>query len=125
MGLLGACSAATPAESIAPPSAGADPRLVLGVYLEALKAGDCKAARRLAARTFIPGNGELCGQLKVTSYKDPGEPALAGNGEAIFSTTLTVTGADDSIRDGDNVWFYTLMKQTDGQWRLTGGGSGP
>ena len=56
---------------------------------------------------------------------EPGQPALPGNGEAIFSTVLTVSGADGSMRNGDNTWFYVLKQQADGQWRLVGGGSGP
>ncbi|WP_337974345.1 hypothetical protein [Cellulomonas sp. NTE-D12] len=122
--LLAGC-ASTSSPSVALPTAGADPRTVLSVYLRALKAGDCKTARRLATSTFSFGNGELCGHLKVWSYTEPGQPALPGNGEAIFSTELSVTGADASMNNGKNTWFYVLKQQADGQWRLVGGGSGP
>jgi len=123
-GLLAGC-ASTSSAPIALPSAGADARAVLSAYLEALKAGDCRTASELATSTFSFGNGELCGHLTVRSSTGPGQPALPGNGEAIFSTVLTVSGADGSMRNGDNTWFYVLKQQADGQWRLVGGGSGP
>ena len=123
-GLLAGC-ASTSKAPIALPSSGADARTVLSVYLEALKAGDCQTAHQLATTTFTFGNGELCGHLTVHSYTEPGQPALPGNGEAIFSIELTVTGGDGSLRQGENTWFYDLKQQTDGQWRLVGGGSGP
>ncbi|CAL8974048.1 hypothetical protein CELL_01685 [Cellulomonas sp. T2.31MG-18] len=110
---------------IALPSPGADARTVLSVYLQALRAGDCRTARQLAASSFSFGNGELCGHLKVLPYTEPGQPALPGDGEAIFSTVLTVAGADASMNNGKNTRFYDLKQQPDGQWRLVGGGSGP
>ncbi|OZB89175.1 MAG: hypothetical protein B7X41_04235 [Microbacterium sp. 14-71-5] len=124
IGLLAGC-ASRPSASITLPAAGADPRTVLSVYLQALKAGDCKTASRLATSTFSFGSGELCGHVKVWSYTEPGQPALPGNGEAIFSTNLSITGADASMNNGKNTWFYVLKQQADGQWRLVGGGSGP
>lgn len=123
LGLLAGC-ASTSNAPIALPSAGADARTVLSVYLEALKAGDCQTASKLATATFS-GNGELCGHLKVQSYTEPDQSALPGNGEAEFSTELSVTGADASMHNGKNTWFYILKQQTDGQWRLVSGGSGP
>lgn len=123
-GVLAGCASA-PDAPIALPSAGADARTVLSVYLEALKAGDCQTASQLATASFTVGNGELCGHLTVHSYTEPGQPGLPGNGEAIFSTVLTVSGADGSMTNGRNTWFYVLKQQADGQWRLVGGGSGP
>lgn len=122
--LVAGC-ASTSSARVALPAPGADARTVLSVYLEALKAGDCKTARKLATSTFTFGNGELCGHLKVLSYTEPGEPAVPGTGEAIFATQLLVSGADGSMRNGTNPWFYDLKQQRDGQWRLVGGGSGP
>lgn len=124
LGLLAGCASA-PHAPAALPSAGADARTVLSVYLKALKAGDCQSAHQLTTSTFTVGNGELCGALKVLSYTEPGQAALPGTGEAIFPIELTVTGADDSMHDGVNTWFYDLKQQTDGQWRLVSGGSGP
>ena len=122
--LLAGCAHPSSAP-IALPSAGADARTVLSVYLKALRAGDCRTARQLATSSFSFGNGELCGHLTVLSYTEPGQPALPGNGEAIFSTVLTVVGADASMNNGKNTWFYDLKQQPDGRWRLVGGGSGP
>ncbi len=102
LGLLAGC-ASTSNRPIALPSAGADARTVLSVYLEALKAGDCQTVSKLATATFSFGNGELCGHLTVQSYTEPGQPGLPGNGEAIFSTVLSVTGADASMNNGKNM----------------------
>lgn len=124
LGLLAGC-ASTSNAPIALPSSGADARTVLSVYLKALKARDCQTASQLATATFSFGNGELCGHLKVQSYTEPAQPAIPGNGEAIFSTELSVTGADSPMNNGKNTWFYDLKQQADGQWRLVGGGSGP
>ena len=52
------------------------------------------------------------------------ERATPGN-EAIFSTNLITEGGDASLPDGLHTWFYTLIRQADGAWRLVGGGSGP
>ena len=42
----------------------------------------------------------------------------------VFSTVLTTAGGDDSMPDGDHVWFYSLKRQLAGVWRLIAGGSG-
>jgi len=123
LGLLAGCASPLHAP-IALPSAGSAPREVLSVYLEALKAGRCRTANRLTTSSFAT-DGELCGHVKVWSYTEPGQPALPGNGEAIFSTVLSVSGADGSMTNGKNTWFYVLRQQDDGEWRLVGGGSGP
>jgi hypothetical protein len=130
LGIAGLCvlagCASTPQAPIALPTPGSDPRDVLAVYLQALKAGDCRTAARLTVpSSFFVGNGELCGAVKVRSYTAPGPPGLPGNGEAIFSTTLNISGGDGSLNQGDNTWFYVLRQQSDGEWRLVGGGTGP
>ena len=109
---------------IALPSKDAAPAEVLDAYLRALKTGDCKTAHALATSTFTLGNGELCGHLSVKSYTPVGVPATPGN-EAIFSTNLITEGGDASMPDGLHTWFYTLIRQAGGAWRLVGGGSGP
>ena len=120
--VLSAC-ASTATDPIALPSKNAAPIEVLGAYMRALKAGDCKAAHALATSTFA-SNGELCGRVKVKSYTPVGVPATPG-GQAIFSTNLITEGGDASMPDGLHTWFYTLARQADGAWRLVGGGSGP
>ncbi|MHB8188551.1 MAG: DUF4864 domain-containing protein [Dermatophilaceae bacterium] len=120
---LSAC-ASTSKDPIALPSKDAAPAEVLGVYLRALKTGDCKAAHAVATSTFTFGNGELCGHLSVKSYTPVGDPATPGD-QAIFSTNLITEGGDASMPDGLHTWFYTLVRQADGAWRLVGGGSGP
>jgi hypothetical protein len=104
----------------------ANPASVLNAYLQAFLAGDCPTARRFAAPTFTPSNGELCGAVVVTAIRvHPNGPAGTG-GELVYSTTLTTNGSrDGSIDPGDTIWFYDLQRQGDGRWLLTGGGSGP
>ena len=109
---------------IALPSKDAAPAEVLGAYLQALKTGDCKAAHALATSTFTFDNGELCVHLRVKSYTPVGDPATPGD-QAIFSTNLITEGGDASMPDGLHTYFYTLIRQADGAWRLVGGGSGP
>lgn len=117
-------TSASGSNPIALPSKDAAPAEVLGAYLRALKTGDCKAAHALATSTFTFGNGELCGHLRVKSYTSVGDPATPGD-QAIFSTNLITEGGDASMPDGLHTWFYTLIRQADGAWRLVGGGSGP
>jgi hypothetical protein len=119
-----ALSACASTSTVAQPSKDAAPAEVLGAYLRALKTGDCKAAHALATSTFTSGNGELCGHLRVKSYTPVGEPATSGD-QATFSTDLITEGGDASMPDGLHTWFYTLLRQADGEWRLVGGGSGP
>lgn len=107
------------------PGRDATPSEVLNAYLGALQAGDCQAAHALATSTFVRGNGDLCGVLTLTAYTLAGKPAQPGDGEVIFSTALTTEGGDGSMPDGRHTWFYSLMKQPSGDWRLVGGGSGP
>lgn len=110
---------------IALPTPGSDARDVLAVYLQALKAGDCRTAARLTVPESFVGNGELCGVVKVHAYTTPGEAPLTPSGEVTFSTRLDVSGGDGSLNQGYNTWFYVLRQQKDGEWRLVGGGSGP
>jgi hypothetical protein len=105
-----------------PDSAPAD--VVLRAYLSALLAGDCDRAHAFATPTFTFGNGELCGGLHVSAVGPVGEPAAAG-AERVFAVTLTTSGDGVSIRAGEVTWFYSLVLQSTGAWRLVGGGSGP
>jgi len=112
-------------ESVTMPPKNAAPAEVLGTYLHALRAGDCRSVHALTTSSFVLGNGELCGALTVTAYGALGQPANPRDGTVIFSTTLTTEGGDQSMSNGDHTWFYSLERQPDGAWRLVGGGSGP
>lgn len=122
------CSAAPAAPaassfSLPPASAGAD--VVLDAYLRALVVGDCPDGRKLTTATFVKGNGELCGDTHVSDYKINPEPA-GDSTEKVFATTLTTSGTSDgSVGAGTMTWFYDLVQQPDGSWRIAGGGSGP
>ncbi len=121
---LAGCSK-TSSETASPPSASAAASAVLESYLQALVAGDCTAARAVAASTFRKGDGDLCGSVDVKAYSVNEAPASPGPDEVVYGTVLTTSGSSDgTIAPGKTTWFYDLKRQ-DGQWRLTGGGSGP
>lgn len=106
--------------------AGSTAAAVLAKYLDALTVGDCATAHQLVASTFVWGNGELCGSVHVSAHSAPTDPASPGPDERDFAITLTTDGsADGSIPAGKLLWFYILQRQPDGQWLITGGGSGP
>jgi hypothetical protein len=71
------------------------------------------------------GNGELCGHTTVRSFAFDGPPATPSDNEVVFATTLDTTGSAGSIEPGSLTWFYDLLRQPDGAWRIAGGGSGP
>jgi hypothetical protein len=110
--------------AVLPPDS-APPAAVLDAYLTALNAGDCQTARALVTSTFTIGNGELCGAVRVSAYRVNPTPATPADGEVIFATTLTTSGDGVSIPAGDVSWFYDLLRQPSGTWRIVGGGSGP
>jgi hypothetical protein len=108
---------------IPPASASAD--VVLDTCLRALVAGDCADGRKLTTATVVKGNGELCGDARVSDYKINPEPGGGGT-EEVYATILTTGGSSDgSIQAGSMTWFYQLVQQADGSWRIAGGGSGP
>ncbi len=109
----------------APPEA-AGPDIVLRAYLQALVMGDCSAGPVLGTSTFGFGNGELCGQTTVRSFRIDGPPAGSIETEVVFATTLVTSGTGDgTVPPGTLTWFYDLKRQPTGAWRLAGGGSGP
>jgi hypothetical protein len=107
---------------VLPPDS-ASPATVLDAYLTALTGNDCQTARALGTSSF--GNGELCGAVHVSTYSVDPTPAMPTDGEVIFATTLTTSGDGASIAAGDVTWFYDLVRQSNGAWRIIGGGSGP
>jgi hypothetical protein len=112
-----------PTVALPPDSAGPD--VVLDAYLRSLVAGDCDMGPKLATSTFGRGNGELCGGTDVTAYRIDGNVQPSAD-EVVFSTILTTTGDNgQSIPAGEMIWFYSLMRQPNGAWRITGGGTGP
>lgn len=116
--MLASCSLNVP-----PDSASADD--VLAAYLRALRSGDCSTTHALATGTFGPDNGDLCGRVRVNAARVDGRPVELHAGELTYMTTINVTGADESMYQGDNTWFYSLAQQPSGAWRLVSGGSGP
>ena len=117
---LGACTHAAGAL----PEDGATPRQVLDAYLLALQAGDCATTHAYAVDTFLT-DGELCGHVNVLSYRSNAYTSQPSADQVELATTLTIKGGDQSLQDGDHLWFYTLRRQPTGAWRLSAGGSGP
>ncbi len=126
VGLLGLAGCGQTSSGIAPlPARDASSSAVLASYLPALVAGDCGTARRLAAPTFIKGNGELCGDVEVKAFVVNKASATPGPDEVEYGTVLDTAGSvHGTIPSGKTTWFYDLRRR-DGQWRLGGGGSGP
>ena len=123
--LLAVSGCAAPTSRGSLPPADAPAAAVMDAYLQALVAGDCSTAHALATSTFKPGNGELCGDVVVSSFSLNPEPAAPGRDEVVYATELITEGSSDgTIQRGRTVWFYDLKRQ-DGVWRLVGGGSGP
>lgn len=117
---LGACTDVPKAL----PAAGATPRQVLDAYLLALQAGDCATTHAYAVDRFLT-NGELCGHVDVLSYRSDSYRSDASPDQVVLAATLTIKNGDQSLQDGDHLWFYTLRRQPTGAWRLSAGGSGP
>lgn len=105
---------------------GASATDVLDAYLAAFKANDCTTASKLTTRTFIFGNGELCGDVTIDSFTRTAGGAVNG-GEIEYGVVLRVaTGSKDgTVPAGDVTLFYTLRYQPDGSWKIVSGGSGP
>ena len=117
--------AARSSGSVSIPQPGAPASVVLNTYLHALLDRDCATAHRLATSSFSIGNGELCGEVDVSAFSLTGKPATPGPNEVVFAAVLTTAGSSDgTIARGKTTWFYDLERH-DGEWRLTGGGSGP
>lgn len=97
-----------------------------GCLSAAFRANDFATADKLTTKAFSTVNGDLCSTVSIDSYTHPTHPATT-NGEMIYGITLHVVGRskDGTIPAGDLQWFYTLQHQTDGSWRLIGGGTGP
>ena len=115
----------TSSSTVSLPPAGASASVVLDTYLRALVAGDCATAHALAASTFTVGNGELCGDVNVTAFTVPHNPASPEEGTVEYASVLTTDGSSDgSVPAGRTTWFYRLEQQR-GEWRLVSGGSGP
>jgi len=110
-----------------PPPASASPDVVLTAYLDALVHGDCSAGKALGSAHFVQvGGGELCGATQVKSFRIGGAAPSPFSDEVVYATTLVTTGsADGSVPPGTLTRFYDLKRQSDGAWRLVGGGSGP
>jgi hypothetical protein len=120
--LLAACSRG----GFSPPPDAATADVVLRAYLQALVQGDCSAGKVLGTPSFGFGNGELCGQTTVSGFSISGSPATPNATEVVFATLLTTSGtADGTVPPGSLTWFYDLKQQSNGAWRLAGGGSGP
>ena len=122
--LLVSCGHAQPAALPTPTMT--SPDSVLEAYLAAFKQGDCVRTEALTAGTFRVGNGQLCGSVTISDYRNDGFATTADDSR-VYSVRLVVSqgSADGTVPEGDVTWFYSLTRQPDATWLLTGGGSGP
>lgn len=104
------------------PPADATASQVLAAYVTALVADDCAGASQVTTRTFVRGNGQLCGAVGVTGHTTPRQPSTSSADSMVFDNYLTVSGGDDSLPDGQQYWCWVLTRQADGSWRLSAGG---
>jgi len=123
--VAGGVRASTEASSrSAVPATTASSRQVLGAWVRAVEAGDCKTERALSTSTVTPGNGALCGRVEITAARaDVYQPSLQPS-EVTYATGLAMAGGGASLPDGEHLWFTTLRQQPGGEWRLVDGGSG-
>lgn len=120
--LLTACEGAR----VVLPTESTGPAEILDAYLRAFQAGDCQSGRQFVTDTFNKGGGELCGETRLQSHSIVANPARPSNHEVEYATSLVVTGtADGSVPAGELTWFYDIVQQANGAWRIVGGGSGP
>ena len=101
------------------------PGQVVEAYLAAFRVGDCDEGGRWTSESF-PGNGDLCGFVTIDDYTVNGA-ATPTPDQQVFAVNLHVTkgSADGTVPDGNVTWFYQLNRQSDGTWKIIGGGSGP
>lgn len=107
------------------PPGSASPEDVLDAYLTALQSGNCDGARALATREFADQTMIYCSGVRVTGFRVFANPATPNDNEVVFTLSLTTSGGDETLRDGSHIWFFSLVRQTGGAWRLSGGGTGP
>lgn len=125
VGLAILLSLAGCARPVVLPPDSAPPAVVLGAYLEALQEGDCRAARALATQAFAEQTEAFCTQVRVMAYRVFATPATLSDTYVEFGLSLTTSGGGEALDNGSHTWFYSMVRQTGGTWRVDGGGSGP
>ena len=103
---LGACTHVAGAL----PEDGATPRQVLDAYLLALQAGDCATTHAYAVDAFLT-DGELCGHVNVALLPERRLHAKPSPTRSCSPPQLTIKDGDQSLPDGDHLWFSTLRRQ--------------
>jgi hypothetical protein len=109
---------------VLPPDS-ATPAVVLDAYLTAIQSGNCGGARALATQDFAEETLGYCSAVRVTGFRVLSEPAQVNDHEVVFSLALITSGGGYEIPDGSHTWFFTLVRQAGGPWRVHGGGTGP
>lgn len=109
---------------VLPPDS-ATPAVVLDAYLTALQSGNCDGARALATQEFLDETEGYCSRVRVTGFRVFADPATIRDGEVEFALSLRTSGGDETLPDGSHIWFFSLVRQAGGGWRVQGGGSGP
>jgi predicted small lipoprotein YifL len=109
---------------VVPPDS-ATPAVVLDAYLRAIQSGNCGGAHALATPDFAQGTAAYCSGMRVTGFGVLSEPAHVNDHEVEFSLALITSGGGYELPDGGHTWFFSLVRQAGGPWRVHGGGTGP
>lgn len=103
----------------------AQPIVVLGAYLAALRDGDCATSRTLETANFAASGQDFWGPFQITAYEIDPDMATPRDGEVEFAAQVTTRGGDFTLPDGPHTMFFPLDRQETGAWRVAGGGTGP
>ena len=125
---LGLGIAACSRGSVPMPADSATPDQVVRAYADAVHAGDCETAGALVADSSQSwcGNVDITA-LEVTERTQEPKATESGDGPIIERVwvTLTTSGGDGSLADGEQMWSY-LLDHTgpNGAWRIYDQGMG-
>lgn len=103
----------------------ATPRDVLEVFLKSFAIGDCAVTRELSTPSGFMQVGGFCDRIHVVDFEILGDGSASGPDAITFGTSLTIDRGTDVLRPGDHTVFFSLGREPNGPWRVTGGGTGP
>ena len=63
--------------------------------------------------------------MRVTGYSVFADPSIVNVNYVEFTLSMTTLGGDETVTDGSHTWFYSLVRQVGGAWRVGNGGGGP
>jgi hypothetical protein len=124
---LASCAGVSPtppptAEPVMPDDSG--PREVLEVFLKSLVIHDCAVTRQLSTEAGFVEIGGFCQRIYVANFAIA--DGVTVQPDALrFTTRLTINPGSDVFPEGDQTVHFSLARQSNGAWRVIGGGAGP